>query len=278
MDTSFVKIEHILHAEVEANGSSSLISNNTLWFSGRSTGVENVQFVSTWERLTWCFSPLFGFVKGLIIEINIWVKSWISMSTILLWSLVNQSRKLTGIFQFSAKRQSFINDRSILDDLLWLKSNRACYEKLWLAIIDSIGEFLWGKSTEHDGVNSSDSGACQHSPSSWGNHRHVDEDSVSFLDTELFFKHGGHCGDLFLHLSESVHFLNTSVRTIVVKSWLVAFTSIDMSINTVVANVHLTVRIPFVEVFVGGIDDLLWLLGPNQVFGFLGPKALFVID
>jgi hypothetical protein len=51
-----------------------------------------------------------------------------------------------------------------------------------------------------------------------------------------------------------------------------------MSINTVVAYVHLAIRIPFVEIFVRGVHDLGWLFGPNQIFGFLLPKALFVID
>ena len=81
-----------------------------------------------------------------------------------------------------------------------------------------------------------------------------------------------------MQISESVSLLDSGVSTVVEESRLVALASVDVSIDTVVADVHLSVGVPSVEILVGCVDDLGRLFGPNQIFCFLSPEALFVVD
>ena len=81
-----------------------------------------------------------------------------------------------------------------------------------------------------------------------------------------------------MQISESVSLLDSGVSTVVEESRLVALASIDVSIDTVVADVHLSVSVPSVEILVRCVDDLGRLFGPDQIFSFLSPEALFVVD
>jgi|DEB0MinimDraft_12_1074336.scaffolds.fasta_scaffold118409_1 hypothetical protein len=68
------------------------------------------------------------------------------------------------------------------------------------------------------------------------------------------------------------------VGAIVRKSDAIPTSFIDMAINAIVANIHLGIRIPPMEILVRGIQDLLWLLGPYDILGLFCPKGLLILD
>ena len=74
-----------------------------------------------------------------------------------------------------------------------------------------------------------------------------------------------------------VSFLFSGVGTVVAERNTVSSTLIYMSVDAVVADVHLAVCIPSLKMLVTIIKDLGWLLAPNKVFCLLCPEVNLVI-
>lgn len=83
---------------------------------------------------------------------------------------------------------------------------------------------------------------------------------------------------MLLHFLVRVLLLHAGVDTVVDEAGAVAIALIDMSVNCIVADVHLAIFEPIVDVLVLLLDDTRELLGPHELVGLLGPVLLSVAD
>ena len=127
-------------------------------------------------------------------------------------------------------------------------------------------------------MDSTDPCTGQHRESSLGYHGHVDQNSIPLQNAEFAFQDGGQLGDILLNLLVSVCLLNTCVSAVIGKGIVVTSTLVNVSIHSIVANVHLSIRIPLVKMLLGGIQGLGEWLGPHEILCLLGPEALLVLN
>ena len=102
-------------------------------------------------------------------------------------------------------------------------------------------------------MDCSDSSASEHSKAGLWDHWHVDDYSIPLLNLEFGFQDGCQLGDIFMQLFIGISFLNTCVGTIVGNGILVTSALFNMSVNSIVADVHLTIWVPSVEILIACI-------------------------
>jgi hypothetical protein len=83
---------------------------------------------------------------------------------------------------------------------------------------------------------------------------------------------------MLLYLSVGELLLNPSVCAIIDEGNLVSSTFINMPVDCVVANVHLSVWVPSMKILIACVNDLSSLLHPDELFSLLGPEAFLVLD
>jgi hypothetical protein len=125
-------------------------------------------------------------------------------------------------------------------------------------------------------VDCSDSSASEHCKAGLWHHWHVDYYSISLLNLEFGFQDGSQFGDIFMQLFIGISFLNTCVGTIVGNGILVTSALFNMSVNSVVTNIHLTIWVPSVQVLIACIQNFCEFFGPDQIFGLLCPETFLI--
>jgi len=70
----------------------------------------------------------------------------------------------------------------------------------------------------------------------------------------------------------------SGVRTVISDCDLTSSSFYYVSVDGIVANVHLTIRVPSFQVFVGVVKYGLWELGPDDIFGLLSPEFFLVFN
>jgi len=93
-------------------------------------------------------------------------------------------------------------------------------------------------------MNCSDPRASQHGEGGLDDHRHVNENSVTCLDTELFLIYSSQTANFTLHLSVSPGTGLPCVCAVSIHGDLITASFLHMSVQCVVTDVHFAVREP----------------------------------
>lgn len=93
-------------------------------------------------------------------------------------------------------------------------------------------------------MSCTDPRASQHGEGGLDDHGHVDEDSITSLDTELLLIDTSQTANFTLHLSVSPGTGMSCVCAVSIHGDLIAAAFFHMSIQRVVADVHFSVREP----------------------------------
>ena len=150
------------------------------------------------------------------------------------------------------------------------------HHHLRFGIVDTGGQRAGGETAEYHRVDSADTHRRQHGEDRFRNHRHVNQDTVAFLDI-LALQDGGHALDFALQFGPGVNTFfvgfgrNVNQRTII-------RTLGSVTIHRVVAEVSLTVHEPFDEGWTRKITDLGERLFPLDQLCLLGPEIIAVFD
>jgi len=95
----WANVEDVLHAEIQTNSRTSLISNDAFRLARSTRGVQNVEFMSTHETHTGVLWPFLLCHYCRIIMVYLCIYSSVSMCSISFWSLKHQSGKFFSIWK-----------------------------------------------------------------------------------------------------------------------------------------------------------------------------------
>ena len=143
-------------------------------------------------------------------------------------------------------------------------------DRLGGSVINANGQFLAGKSTEDDAMDSADPGACEHGDQRFRHHRHVDDDPIARRHS-LHVQHAGNPGDLMQQFAIAYVSLRPGNGTVVYDCRLITSAGVHMNIDGVVAGIRYAVGIPAIKRRIAFIQQLLRRLVPEDVIRRLLP-------
>ena len=82
-----------------------------------------------------------------------------------------------------------LDDRHILNVFVRFYAHAGSYNQFWQRIIDSVCKLLSRETSKDDCMNSTNPSTRKHRHSSFGNHRHVYQNSITFLNLEFLLHH-----------------------------------------------------------------------------------------
>ena len=138
--------------------------------------------------------------------------------------------------------ERFVGDRLQFEEVPLAVSTVGGNEHLRRGVVDAIGESVCWEAAKDHAMRSAQAGACEHGDRHFGDHRHVDGHAVALGDAERLQCIGG-----LLHLAQQVVVGDGAAVAWLadpVEGDLLATTSGDMAIDTVLRNVELAVVEP----------------------------------
>ncbi len=170
-----------------------------------------------------------------------------------------------------------VQERLVLDDPARLDTTRRREDHSRPGIVDAGRQFLCGKATEDHRVNGPDPGTCQHRDDRFGDHRHVDDDPVTFADPEIA-QGPGHAGDFVTEPAIGVRPHGAGHRAVVYERRLITAPAVGVAVEGVLARVQDAVGKPAVERWVGVVEDHRRRHQPVDCTGGLTPEADRIVD
>ena len=146
-----------------------------------------------------------------------------------------------------------------------------------IAILDAAGEAVGREAAEHHRMDRADARTGQHGVSRFGNHRHIDGDTVAFLDA-VRLHHVGELADLAVQLFVGDARVLLGIVAFPDDRRLVA-TRLEMSIKAIGRGVELAVLVPL-DADVAAEGRVLDLrVGPDPVepFAVIAPELVRVL-
>ena len=124
--------------------------------------------------------------------------------------------------------------------------------------------------------NTTDTGAGHHGKSRFGNHGHVDQDSVTLLHTQVF-QHSGHALHLGMQLAERVNLLDIGLGRNKDQRRLIG-PVLQVPVNRVVAQIGRATDKPLGKRRVAVVANLLWRGFPVHQFGLFRPESVTICE
>ena len=126
-------------------------------------------------------------------------------------------------------------------------------------------------------MDCTDSCTGEHGKGCIWDHGHVNENSITFSDIEFLFQHRSILAYVSLHFLVRVFLLNVSIDAVVDDGSHVTAAFINMSVYSIITDVHLAIWEPSMQVFIRGIAHCRERLGPNQILGLLSPELFRLV-
>ena len=142
--------------------------------------------------------------------------------------------------------QRFFKQWQVRNDPAAFDSTTRADDELRAGIDHARCQFFRGKAAENNRVNRSDSGASQHGYYRFWNHRHVDDDTVTFAHT-VFLQHASETGRLVQKLIVAVGANLSGHRAVVYQGSLRTSPGFAMPVQGVVTGIDFTAGKPLVK-------------------------------
>lgn len=260
---SFFQSEQLVKCILQDDCSSSMISDDSLWLTCTSTGVKSIQWVSRLDRQrSNRIATIFYLSKIEVI--------FVFVVLLLNLSFENYCFYTVDFWYF----YGLVHYRFVLDQLIWLLACRGRYYQLSLGILNPISKLLGRETTKDNWMDSTDACTCQHTDDSLLNHRHIDYDSISFLDFEVSRKRMSKFTHAVVQLLKCYGWVTIRHWTFIVVCHLFSIACLQIIIQTQSCDVYFAVWEPSVEWCITPIKDLLRSLIPFNVFSLVSPKSL----
>ena len=140
-------------------------------------------------------------------------------------------------------------------------------------IVDPLCQLGRGKAAEHHRMHGAKARASEHRHDCLGNHRHVDDDPVARRDTQLL-QHAGKARRGILQLGIGHGRRVACDRRVIDDRLLLSAAGRDMTVDGIVAGVHLAIGKPAMKRGLRGIQSLGRCLVPVDGLGSLHPECL----
>ncbi len=243
-----------------------IVTHYTFWHTGCSGSVENIKRVGRFDRYT------VDRVDSLDYICPAEVTSWLKLCS------YTVTLKNDAFFRFVIRLlYSIIDQRFVGQGFFALNGARGNNDCLGLCMVNADGKFMGCKSAKDDRVYSAEPGTGQHGDSGFGDHRHIDNDRVTFvypLSTQCTCE----CCNLFLELFVRDFSDSIGDRAVINYGGLVSPATENMPVNSIVAGVHFSTAKPAVERRVGLVKYRVPFFYPVNVFGSFCPKAFRIFD
>mmetsp|Transcript_19088 Transcript_19088/g.42191 ORF Transcript_19088/g.42191 Transcript_19088/m.42191 type:complete len:271 (-) Transcript_19088:29-841(-) len=171
---------------------------------------------------------------------------------------------------------SLVHQRAVRYHLGSIHTARRSEDQLGLGVVDPGRELRGSEATEDHGMDRPDASARQHGIDSLGNHRHVDNHSVSKLHTKTH-QDPGELGHMGLQLLVGDLLLGVGHRAVVDQSSLVSSGG-HVTVNQIVAHRELAPGEPLVE----GLSGVVHCLGvgnlPVDALCGLSPESIPILQ
>ncbi len=174
------------------------------------------------------------------------------------------------------QRDRFVEQILVRDSLAAAHAGVGGDDEFRRCVVDPRGQRPGSEAAEHDGMDRADPRAREHGKQGFGNHRHVDEDAVSFADAQALHD-CRHANDFGFQFGEGIDdFLigfgrNENQGTVVRPLRRVA-------VDGVVADVGFAADEPLGERRPGKIENLAERLVPVDALGFFTPEGVRIFD
>ena len=217
------------HRPRHRNQMPAIIADDTFGFSRRAGGVEDI------ERVGGGYRDAIGLMAiglGLAhqgLPLN-----------------VTSGRELGGFLRALKNNHGFglmlrdldrlIDQRFIMNHATRLDAAGGGEDQFGFAIVKTGCEFPRGKATKDNRVNRTNPRTRQHGEQRLGDHRHIDDDAVAFLNTEIL-QHGGEGCDLIAEFAIGDFALRARDRAVVNNRRAVGM-GFGMAINRIIAGVY----------------------------------------
>jgi len=150
-----------------------IVANDTLGLTGRAGGVQDI------KRIGGCHRDTVGRLRAGdgSAPIDIALRGQFAFKR---GALQDDAPLRLGLGHLDgAVQKSFVSD-----DALGFDAARGRYDDFGFGIVDARGQFIGGKSAEHDRMNGTNARARQHGDRRFGDHWHVDDDPVALGDAQ----------------------------------------------------------------------------------------------
>jgi hypothetical protein len=165
----------------------------------------------------------------------------------------------------------FIQQRFVGNNLLDLDAAGGRYDDFGLGIVDPRGQLIGGKSTEHDGMHGPDAGTGQHGHGGFGNHGHVNQDTVALFHPQPA-EDSSDLGHLVPQFGVGIGLDGVGHRAVIDQRRLVAPAVFDVDVQRIVTGVERSAGKPAIERLVAVVQHLVPFFGPGNGLGRLPPE------
>mmetsp|Transcript_59217 Transcript_59217/g.127571 ORF Transcript_59217/g.127571 Transcript_59217/m.127571 type:complete len:271 (+) Transcript_59217:1009-1821(+) len=241
------------------------VPEDSLGLPGGARGIQDVQWVVRVHSNAWnSFSHLHYRIPVVVAALHHFVGT--------LRALLHHHPGRLALGQLD----SLVHQRAVRYHLGSIHTARRSEDQLGLGVVDSGRQLRGRKATEDHGVDSPDARAGQHGVDSLGNHRHVDNHSVSKLHTKTH-QDPGELGHVGLQLLVGDLLLGVGHRAIVDQGSLVSSGG-HVTVNQIVAHRELAPGEPLVE----GLSGVVHCLGvgnlPVDALCGLSPESIPILQ
>jgi len=126
-------------------------------------------------------------------------------------------------------------------------------------------------------MDGADLGASQHGENDLWDAPHINRDAVAFEDAHGF-DDIGHAVHFAVHRIIGIGLVQFAIFTFPDQCQFIFSIGLEMPVNRVMDNIRFRPDEPFEERFIGIVQNLVPFLEPFQLFGFLGPKRLRILE
>ena len=171
----------------------------------------------------------------------------------------------------------FINQRFVFNDIGKFYPAGSRHQGFWFCIINTDRQLIRGEASKNHRVNRSKPGTSQHCDHCFRNHRHVDDDPVSFFNP-LVLQHPGKTGNFVQQFTISVTSNGFSDRGIINQSRLLGPPVFHMEIEGQVTRVEFSSLEPVIKTLFILREDRLRFLIPSDQFGVAAPECFRILN
>ena len=163
----------------------------------------------------------------------------------------------------------------IFDNAVRFMPTRGADNDFWCCIINTFGKFSRSETTKYHRMHSPHARAAKHGNHRFGNHRHINNDTVTGFHTKRL-QHSGELSCFLLKLGKSKFASRAGDRRVIYQRILRAATSHHMPVNSVKACIHNPIWKPTVKRFARYIQRRRWWQHPINAIRSLKPEPLTV--
>ena len=251
----------VAHGITEGDSVATVLTDDALGFARGTRGVHDVKRVCRFQldrrhRL--------GIYQRLLpVKVAVWLQPGASLGPL-------QHQHLARLMV--SQLQCAVDQRLVLDHPIEFQAAGRRQQQRWPRIIDTQGQLVGCKATEHHRVHRTDTRAGEHGHGRLRHHRHVDDHSIAFAHPQLA-QQTGQARHLVTQLVVAERLLHAGHGGVVDQRRLLATAQLDLPIEGQVAAVQAAVSEPAM----GAVRVFLQRQGgfavPGQMFGLFGPEG-----